>query len=146
MIKASPQAEKLKRELVELKELLTKERKAGIDVFIAQVKFSQAIPKVQMAGATLEQRDIDAAEKALEAAHAELKEASPHYQENFKNVPGVFEQVKAHLNDAFNAAKAGKKEEARQTYEVVREHFPLLNSEQKKEVIADCQKLLQMIK
>lgn len=146
MIKTDPRAEKLKRELAELKGLLSKERKAGIDVFIAEVKFAQAQPKVQMAEATLEQKDLDAAEKALEAAHAELKEASPQYQETFKSVPGVFEQVKAHLSDAFNAAQAGRKEEAKQTYEVVREHFPLLNSEQKKEVMTDCQKLLQMIK
>lgn len=141
----NPELEKMKGQLAELKEALSRERKAGNDVFIAQLKIFPIPAKLKMAEATQTEKDFNAARKLLDEARAELAIANPHFEEKFKNIPEAFEQVSDCIRQAKEAIKANKKEEAKELYAVIKEHFPLLSREQKAQVMAECREIMQQV-
>lgn len=138
--------EQMKSELAELKEAISKERKSGDDVFIAQLMITPIPAKLKMAEATGSEKDIGRARKLIDSLKDELKITSKDAKESFKSVPDVFEHARIYINQAKDAVRRGKKEEATQIYNSIRECFPALTAEQKKEVLPDCSELLRSIR
>jgi hypothetical protein len=146
VIKSNPRIEALKSDLAKLKEELSKRRKLGADVYIAELMATPIASKIKMAEATQTEKDFGTAQHVITAVQEELGFVPSESRQTFKNVPSPFEQVKIYVAQAKEAAGYGKKGEAERLYTSIRECFPLLNAEQKKEVMADCADIFRRIK
>ena len=144
--------ERLKGELADLKDELSRQRKRGTDVFIARLKMTVIPSKLKMAEITHSDKDIAVAKNILDEVRAELKTAAPkppaELEENFKKEPAEepINKVKDYIERAEEALLHGKKEEAAGLYSYVREHYKTLSPEQKKQILPECQKLAQQLK
>ena len=138
--------EGMKGELAELKDELSRQRKKGIDVFIAQLKIAALPSKLKMAEATQTAKDAAAAQRLIDEVGAELKASSESPEENFKNNQQAFYKIIDYIERAKEAAGHGKKEEAAVLYTYVQEHYKALSPEQKKQILPECQKLAQQLK
>ena len=139
----NPRIETFKAELTDLKERLSKGRRLGQDLFIAQIKATAIPAKIKMAEATQSERDFGVVQNLMNELRAEL--GAPAAQ-NIKKEPQPFDLVKDYLERAKDAARQGKKEEATVLYGSVKEHFASLSPEQKKAALPDCQLIVQLLK
>jgi septation ring formation regulator EzrA len=140
----NPKIQQMKNEFIELKEAISRERKKGGDVLIAELKIAPFQSKLKMAEATMSENDFFAARKIIESARQELGILPA--KQSFKSIPSVFDQIESYLLQAKNAIKRGQKEEASKFYSSIRDYFPALSKEEKKQVLPECSELLKAIK